>query len=199
MTAGMKDLLDIAGKIKDSDLRKKTISILKNPYLSNKNFDGKHSEFGKAPASLNWHHVYERGLLEHTLSVTKMSLKIAEVLKSVYGVEINKDFLISGCLVHDIGKVFEYIKSKGEWDSTDLMLDHTMLGTAELYARGFPEDVIHMVASHFGEKGPTPPRTLEARILSTVDLFDAELESENTTEEEDSISLLDLIRDAKGK
>jgi 7,8-dihydroneopterin 2',3'-cyclic phosphate phosphodiesterase len=44
-----------------------------------------------------------------------------------------------------------------------------MLGVAELYRREFPEQVIHIVASHFGESGPTPPRTIEALILHYVD------------------------------
>jgi hypothetical protein len=49
------------------------------------------------------------------------------------------------------------------------MLDHTMLATAELYTRNFPEEVIHIVASHFGEAGPTPPRTFEALIFHHLD------------------------------
>jgi len=194
----MKELLKMAERIKNEELRKKTVSILKNPTLSNSNFSGKHSKFENAPASLNWHHVYDGGLAEHTLSVTRMSVRIAQVLKSVYGIEADMDVLIAGCLLHDIGKVFEYIKSGGDWDSSDILLDHTMLGTSELYARGFPPEVIHMVASHFGDKGPTPPMTIEAKILSNIDLFDAELESEASSEEE-SISLLDLIKDARSK
>jgi hypothetical protein len=44
-----------------------------------------------------------------------------------------------------------------------------MLCVAELYHREFPEQVIHIVASHFGEGGPTPPRNFEALILHYVD------------------------------
>ncbi|MBN2101937.1 MAG: HDIG domain-containing protein [Candidatus Aenigmarchaeota archaeon] len=197
--ARMKELLKIAERIRNAELRKKTISILKNPFLSNRNFSGKHSGFENAPASLNWHHVYEGGLAEHTLSVTKMSVRIAEVLRSVYGIKTDTDVLIAGCLLHDIGKVFEYIKSKDEWDSSEILLDHTMLGTSELYSRGFPPEVIHMVASHFGDKGPTPPMTIEAKILSAIDLFDAGLESESSSEEDETSSLLDLIRDIRSK
>ncbi len=198
MKTRMKELLKLAEGIRNLELRKKTISLIKNPSLSNRKFSVKHSKFEEVPASLNWHHVYEGGLVEHTLSVTKISIRIAEVLKNVYGTKIDKNVLICGCLLHDIGKVFEYIKTKGEWDSAELLLDHTMLGTSELYARGFPEEVIHMVASHFGEKGPTPPITIEAKILSTVDLFDAEFESDDSLEEEETISLLDLIKGVKG-
>jgi hypothetical protein len=44
-----------------------------------------------------------------------------------------------------------------------------MLAVAEFYYRGFPENVIHIIASHFGETGPTPPRNYEALILHYVD------------------------------
>jgi hypothetical protein len=44
-----------------------------------------------------------------------------------------------------------------------------MLGVAELYRRGFPEGVIHIIASHFGQGGPTPPRNFEALIFHYLD------------------------------
>jgi len=67
-------------------------------------------------------------------------------------------------------KVFEYKRNKsGDLEPTGIMLDHTMLGVAELYSRDFPEEVIHIVASHFGEGGPTPPRSFEAVIFHHLD------------------------------
>ena len=67
-------------------------------------------------------------------------------------------------------KVFEYKRNeKGELEPTGIMLDHSMLGVAELYSRNFPEDVIHIVASHFGESGPTPPRSFEAIVFHHLD------------------------------
>ncbi len=67
------------------------------------------------------------------------------------------------------------------------MLDHTMAGTSELYARGFPEKVLHIVASHFGENGPTPPQTMEALIFHTIDNMDATI---GTSRSENIINLL---------
>ena len=70
---------------------------------------------------------------------------------------------------------------------TELTLDHTMAGTSELYARGFPEKVVHIVASHFGENGPTPPATMEALVFHTIDNLDALI---GTTRQENIIHLL---------
>ncbi|NOX71705.1 MAG: HDIG domain-containing protein, partial [Candidatus Micrarchaeota archaeon] len=174
-----------------------TIELLENPAFRGKMVKKRrHSEFPDAPASLNWHHVYEGGLLDHTYAVTSLSIKVAEVLKKTYKIKINTDVLISGCLLHDIAKLFEYIKDDEEWEGSDVMLDHTMLATSELYARGFPEEVIHMVASHFGDKGPTPPMTLESMILSRMDLFDAEMEA-SLSDSGNDVLLADIIKDIK--
>ena len=63
-----------------------------------------------------------------------------------------------------------------------------MLGTSELYARGFPEPVIHIVASHFGDQGPTPPQTIEAVIFHYADNLDAVLNAD--AEKKNLINLL---------
>jgi 7,8-dihydroneopterin 2',3'-cyclic phosphate phosphodiesterase len=63
-----------------------------------------------------------------------------------------------------------------------------MLGTSELHARHFPEKVVHIVASHFGENGPTPPQTVEAYIVHAIDNMDAIMNSE--VEKENLINLI---------
>lgn len=179
----MKEIEKLAKIIKDKKLRKKVLFILKNPgKLTNKEFKCRGSKFEEAPASLNWHHIQEGGLLEHTKAVTRMCLAVAENLEKTYKIELDKDTLIAGALLHDIGKLFEMKKVKGNWTATGISLDHTMLGTSELYARGFPEKVLHMVASHFGENGPTPPAFPEAVILHTIDNMDATLGAQKETE-----------------
>jgi hypothetical protein len=52
---------------------------------------------------------------------------------------------------------------------TGMPLDHTMLAVAELYHRNFPEDIIHIVASHPGDAGTVSPKSFEALILHHVD------------------------------
>ncbi|MFH1294502.1 MAG: HD domain-containing protein [Candidatus Aenigmatarchaeota archaeon] len=182
----MKRLLELAEQIKDDELRSKVIEVLTKPKLSSKAFDYPMSDPEKMPASLGYHHVYEGGHIDHTYAVTTMATKIADTLREVYKKEIDYDALIAGALVHDIGKLWTMHKPK-EWESTGLTLDHTMLGTSELYARNFPEKVLHIVASHFGPAGPTPPQTIEAIIFHFVDSFDANI---STSEQADMIKLL---------
>jgi 7,8-dihydroneopterin 2',3'-cyclic phosphate phosphodiesterase len=185
-----KDLLDFAGRIKDAKLRKMVIDTLRNPgQLSNRSLKLPQVPFEQAPASIDWHHAKTGGLVEHTYIVTKMCISIAEDLKKVYRTKIDMDSLIAGALLHDIGKVWGVRMSKsGKWLSTGSTIDHTILGTSELHARHFPEKVVHIVASHFGENGPTPPQTVEAYIVHTVDNMDAVING--SAEESKTISLL---------
>lgn len=167
------DLIKIAEKIKDKELREKTIKFLKEPKLSN-GWNYKASNFEEIPAWIGDHHNYEGGLLEHTLSVTEICISLAKHFEKTYEKKINLDFLIAGALLHDIAKVFEIRKEGEKFTFNNFILDHVRLGAAELYARGFPEEVVHMVGSHGG--GDTP-RTIEAIILNTADILDTSIEN----------------------
>jgi 7,8-dihydroneopterin 2',3'-cyclic phosphate phosphodiesterase len=185
-----KDLLDFAARIREPKLRKMVMDTLRNPgQLSNKGMKLPQVPFEQAPASIDWHHAKTGGLVEHTYIVTKMCISVAEDLKKVYKTKMDMDSLIAGALLHDIGKVWGVKKSRsGKWQSTGSTIDHTMLGTSELHARHFPEKVVHIVASHFGENGPTPPQTVEAYIVHMVDTMDATISG--NAEESKIINLL---------
>ena len=170
----MERLIELAKKIKDEKLREKVISLLKEPGVSNKDFKKyKPESFENVKTLFSVGGVIsERGdLITHTKSVTEICIEIAENLEENYKIPIEKDVLIAGALLHDIMKCFEWKTTERGAERTEILLDHSILGAAELYARGFPEKVIHLVASHIGETGPTPPRTIEAIILHTVDSF----------------------------
>jgi len=182
----MKRLLKLAEGIQDRKLRQMTVDILIKPSLTSKALDYPKASPEKMPASLGFHHAYEGGHVDHTYAVTLMAMRIADTLKEVYNRDVDYDTLIAGALLHDIGKLWTMHKLKS-WEATGLSIDHTMLGTAELYARGFPEGVVHVVASHFGPNGPTPPQTLEAAIVHFVDNFDAGI---NTLNQADILKML---------
>lgn len=171
----MNELVRLAEKIKDVELRKKVVDFLKDPKLS-------HREFKKYPrmkieeagsmftvSGAEGTSTVERDILNHTIVLTDLCVKTAEIFEKNYGVKINYDHLIAAAILHDITKIFEWKKGGQGFEHTGVMLDHTMLGVAELYHREFPEGVIHIIASHFGENGPTPPRNFEALILHNLD------------------------------
>ncbi|MEM5766363.1 MAG: HD domain-containing protein [Candidatus Aenigmatarchaeota archaeon] len=192
----MKSLIEIAQKIKDEKLRKKVVEFLKDPALSHeefKKYPKEEIENVRTPFTVAGRGTVERAdLLKHILSVTELCIKIAESLEKNYGIPINTDYLIAGALLHDIMKVFEWKIENKEVRHTGILLDHSMLAVAELYYRGFPEDVIHIVASHFGESGPTPPRNFEALILHYADTLASMIEFYLSTPREQPLELLIL-------
>jgi len=175
----MKELIELANQIKDKNLREKTIKMLQEPSISNPEIVYPSEKFDKIPAWIGAHHNYTGGEAEHTASMTKIAISIAEHFEKVYNAKINKDYLIAGALLHDIMKVFILKKEGNKWDFTGTTLDHADFGAAELYAKGFPEEVVHIVASHGGDIGTAGanPRTLEALIVYYADVLDAAIES----------------------
>ena len=168
-------LIELAKLIKDEKLRAKTIELLEKPVLSNPNFkkyEAEDIEKVRTPFTVGGVTVI-RELVNHTIGVTEAAIKIAEVLKEVYGIEVNMDYLISGCLLHDIMKVYEW--KDGVYSG--ILLEHPELGAAELYRRDFPEEIIHMVFSHLGNN----PKTIEAMILHYVDSLMSLVESYDFT------------------
>jgi 3'-5' exoribonuclease len=158
--------------------------------------------FMRTPAALKRHHVYLGGLLDHTVGVLKLCLAAADSYPLV-----DRDLLVSGALLHDIGKVRTYQVTKG-FEGTDegRLIGHLVLGTQMVRDKiqmmreagdGFSESVeallLHLLVSHHGimEWGsPVEPLSLEACILHHADNFDAQVnkflgvlrENEGTTE-----------------
>lgn len=203
----MEELINLAEKIKDEELRKKVVETLKISRLSHpefKKYPKEDIEKLKTPFTVPGYGTAERGeLVRHIASVTEICIEVAKNLEKNYGISINMDYLIAGALLHDIMKVFEWKIEDGEIKHTGIMLDHSMLAVAELYHRGFPEEVIHIVASHFGEAGPTPPRNFEALILHYVDSLVSVVEFHLSTPKQHPLQFLlldeEMIRKLAGE
>jgi putative nucleotidyltransferase with HDIG domain len=171
----MQKLIELAQKIGDGELRKKVIEFLKDMRLSNKDF----KKYPRMPieqaktlfsiGSPQGAATVERDVLNHTVALADLCMKVAETIERNYGIPINKDNLLAAAILHDLPHLFEYKKGKEGIEHTGVMLDHTMLGVAEFYHRGFPESVIHIIAAHAGEQGTTSPRNFEALIFHYCD------------------------------
>lgn len=173
----MKELLKLTQHIKDKTLRKKVEGFLRDLRLSSRDFRKYPREKLKDAGSLfivpaPGFGPVERDVIKHTVALTELCMEVVENLEKNFGLKLNRDFLIAASILHDLMKVFEYRRNKkGELEPTGIMLDHTMLAVAELFHRDFPEEVIHIVASHYGESGPTPPKTFEALVFHHLDSF----------------------------
>lgn len=135
------------------------------------------------PAAQTIHHAYRGGFLEH---ITKMA-EVGALLSRAYGA--NDDLVLTGVVLHDIGKLQElaYEGGSGSYTRDGNLVGHIVLGL--LLVRdvingisGFPIElraqVEHLIASHHGTRewgSPVEPKTIEAFILASVDELDAKL------------------------
>ena len=168
---------------------KKLINSIQNPFLKqllNLFFsDDVFSEtFKKAPAAKKMHHAYLGGLLEHTLSV---ALLVEKVLNNHYR-DVNIDLLMTGAILHDIGKIKEFNYDKTiDYSDEGRLLSHIVIGVQMIdekirQIKNFPEETAvllrHLIVSHHGTRefgSPEPPKTLEAVILNQLDDLDSKV------------------------
>ena len=167
------------------------IQTIENPYLKklleaffveDEAFVG---VFRSSSAAKTVHHGFIGGLLEHTLSVTKL----CDYYCSAYPV-LKRDLLLTAAMCHDIGKTKE-ISPFPENDYTDdgQLLGHIVMGSqmvAERAAKieGFPHgllaEVQHCILAHHGKYeygSPKIPALIEALALNYADDTDAKLET----------------------
>jgi putative nucleotidyltransferase with HDIG domain len=167
----MKEFIELAQKIKKRELREQVVVFLKDTRLSHKDFQKYPREDLKKARTMfgSSGNVAERDILNHSLSLAQLCENTAKVLQENYGIPLNVDNLIAAAILHDIMHLFEYKQTKEGTEHTGLSLDHTTLAVAELYHRGFPEEIIHIIASHAGEAGLTTPRNFEALVFHHLD------------------------------
>lgn len=139
--------------------------------------------FQKAPAAKGFHHTYIGGLIEHTLSVAGLLKTAAEHYEN-----LDRDLLITGGILHDIGKIYEFSYERVvEYSDTGRLVGHIVMGLEMIDERiaaipDFPKqkalELRHLILSHHGalEYGsPKRPKTLEALIVHCIDDMDAKV------------------------
>lgn len=140
------------------------------------------ARFKVCPASQSQHHAYIGGLLEHTVSVASLCRGLADLYPYV-----DVDLLLSGALLHDIGKVEELEYTTGiKYTDDGRMIGHVLLGERRVHAavtalgEAIPHDLAarlsHILLAHHGELewgSPKRPCTLEALVLHHADNLDA--------------------------
>jgi len=144
-------------------------------------------EYRVHPAAMRNHHAYLCGLMEHSLSVAGACDRLARHYEE-QGFQVDRDLLVSGALLHDIGKLRELraLPANGYTDAGRL-LGHIVIGIG-MVAReaekvsGLDERRLlllqHLIASHQGRPewdSPKVPQMVEAMILHYADDLDAKL------------------------
>lgn len=138
--------------------------------------------FRLAPAAKRNHHACVGGLLEHTISVAR----ICSFLAAHYHDRIDGDLLLTGALLHDIGKIREIDAVTGfPYTDEGKLLGHILIGFQLVAdaAREVPalqperlRLLLHLIASHQGRyewQSPREPHIVEAMLLHYADDLDA--------------------------
>ncbi len=158
----------------DPHLRQLLFRIFSNPEISEK--------FRVAPAAKTMHHAFRSGLLEHTVSATRAARMLAEH----YGV--NADLVVTGMLLHDMGKIWELEAGNSiEYTDDGRLLGHISMEVLYVEKRigelaEFPAEtrrqLLHILLAHHGEYAygsPRRPKTPEAMLVHMVDNLDARM------------------------
>jgi 3'-5' exoribonuclease len=144
------------------------------------------------PAAKKNHHAYNSGFLEHTLNVVRTSCHLADKYAELYSdmnPPINKDVIVAGAALHDIGKLRELEASPGgtEYSVSGHLIGHVLQGrdiVREAAAgKKIDPDLLlrleHVIVAHqrLPEWGsPKPPMTPEALIVHHADDLDAKMQ-----------------------
>lgn len=144
-------------------------------------FDKYEAQFLSFPAAVTNHHDFNHGLLCHSVSMCDVAYKIADQYP------INKELLIAGCLVHDIGKVIEFNGPiSTHYTIEGNLIGHISIGASLIFEAGEKTGadrettmlLQHMVLSHHGKHefgSPILPETREALMLSMIDELDSKM------------------------
>ena len=172
-----RQLLSFVESFTKPDLKLLLTTMLADPAIA--------QAYREAPAAKQLHHAWLGGLLEHVISLCTLADRVAPHYPL-----LNRDLLMTGVILHDIGKVRELSWEIGfEYTVEGSLLGHIQIGTA-LAERtidslpNFPPRlktlVLHMILSHHGKLefgSPKLPMIPEALALSFLDDLDAKMQA----------------------
>lgn len=172
------ELLKIVASVKNTYLKQ----LLEKFFVEDESFA---KTFKQHSAAKSVHHGFIGGLLEHSLSVTKL----CEFYCTQYPL-LNRDLLVTAAMLHDMGKVYE-LSGFPTNDYTDegQLIGHIVIGSekitlAAMTIEGFPVKLLnelkHCILAHHGELeygSPKKPALMEAVALSFADNTDAKLQT----------------------
>jgi putative nucleotidyltransferase with HDIG domain len=117
--------------------------------------------------------IHEITNVEHVRGVTKIALESARLQQEFHGADVDTDVVVAACLLHDVGKCYEYVDhvdaellvdpDRDTYASEDI--PHSISGYALAHEVGVPLDVQRAIPHFLGE---VPKRTLEAELVKSA-------------------------------
>ncbi len=172
-----RQLLGFVDSFTDPNLKLLLTTLLGDPQIA--------ALYRQAPAARQLHHAWLGGLLEHVVSLLNLGDRVAPSYPMLH-----RDLLLTGVILHDIGKVRELAWDVGfEYTIEGTLLGHIQIGIemVEKTIDGLPNFpprlrtlVLHMILSHHGKLefgSPKLPMIPEALVLNFLDDLDAKMQA----------------------
>jgi 3'-5' exoribonuclease len=172
-----RELMGFVESFTEPNLKLLLTTVLSDPALA--------QAYREAPAARQLHHAWLGGLLEHVVSLLKLADRVAPNYPMLH-----RDLLLTGVVLHDIGKVRELSWEAGfDYTVEGTLLGHIQMGLEliEKTIDGLPDFpprlkilVQHMILSHHGKLefgSPKLPMIPEALVLNFVDDLDAKMQA----------------------
>ena len=172
-----RQLVGFVDSLSNADLKLLLSTVLDDPALA--------EAYREAPAAKQLHHAWLGGLLEHVVSLCTLADRVAPHYPL-----IDRDLLLTGVILHDIGKVQELSWEIGfEYTVEGMLLGHIQMGAALVEKTidslpNFPPKlktlILHMILSHHGKLefgSPKLPMIPEALVLNFLDDLDAKIQA----------------------
>lgn len=169
------DLRAAIAAVKNPWLKRLLTSVADDPEVAPK--------LRRAPAAMTMHHAFIGGLLEHIVSLIGLARAVAEHYR-----ELDADLLLTGIVLHDIGKIDELCYGRGiDYTTPGRLLGHITIGAAMVREKiraipSFPPPlamlVEHLILSHHGSYefgSPSLPQIREAVALHFLDDMDSKM------------------------
>jgi 3'-5' exoribonuclease len=175
------ELRGYVAAFKSEPLRKLVLAFLDDPEIG--------PAFATAPAAKRLHHAWIGGLLEHVLHLVRICIATVPFYP-----EVDPDLLVTGAILHDMGKVRELSwRSSFDYTLEGQLIGHISIAQGMLHEKiarmndsgeKFPDDlrvlVEHMILAHHGKLefgSPKLPMTPEAMLLSALDDLEAKFQA----------------------
>lgn len=170
-------LLERLRRIPEGPIRKLLLAVMEDAEIAR--------QYKLAPAAVLYHHAYLGGLLDHVSSLVSLGDRLAD-----HYPWLNRELLLAGLVLHDLGKI-EELRYEGafRYSTRGQLLGHIVIAL-EIVRRkiaglpGFPESLAnqieHIILSHHGKLdfgSPKEPMFAEALAVHYLDDLDSKLES----------------------